>query len=239
MRKTALLLAAAAALVGAAPAAAHAQRYTLTCESRDGRQHLCRADTRGGIRLVRQISESPCREGRSWWTTGNAVVVTDGCRARFEVYPDRGYGNGSYGGYGNGGYGNGGYGRGGYGNGGYGRGGYGNGGYGRGGYGGYGQGHNGRYGNGGYGGYDGRGYGNAESICRRAVASRLRTSEGSVRTWLRKQHSNKVEYGWESRGYADGRCTVDRNGRVDVHVDHRGDNRGLRGVFGGRDRYRD
>lgn len=84
MRKAAFLFAAtAAALLGAAPAA-HAQR-TVTCESIDGRQELCRVNTSGGVRLVRQYSDAACVNGRTWWATRDGIVVSRGCRAQFLV----------------------------------------------------------------------------------------------------------------------------------------------------------
>lgn len=117
MRKLAFVMVLAAA-AGAAPRPAQAQNV-ITCESHGGRRQTCSVDTRGGVRLVRRLSDNPCIQGRSWGTTRNGVWVDDGCRAQFAVSNSRGgYGNGgSYGGrngdgrYGNGGYGNGGYGR--------------------------------------------------------------------------------------------------------------------------------
>ncbi len=58
---------------------------TLSCSSDDGRRHYCAADTRGRIRLDRQRSESPCREGYSWGQDGRGVWVDHGCRADFVV----------------------------------------------------------------------------------------------------------------------------------------------------------
>src|SRR5690348_9983667 len=46
-----------------ATAAAFQEFY---CASDDGRRHYCNADTRGGVRLVRQRSGSSCVQGRSW-----------------------------------------------------------------------------------------------------------------------------------------------------------------------------
>ena len=72
----------------AAPAAAqyggdHGQ--TVRCDSNDGRQRICPADTRQGVRMVRQYSSSPCVEGRTWGTTRMGIWVTQGCRAEFAV----------------------------------------------------------------------------------------------------------------------------------------------------------
>lgn len=55
------------------------------CESNDGRQRTCNADTRGNVRLVRQLSHSPCTPGRTWGVERGGVWVSDGCRAEFEV----------------------------------------------------------------------------------------------------------------------------------------------------------
>lgn len=55
----------------------------LTCSSNDGRRNFCNADTRGGVRMVRQISGSPCVQGRTWGFNRNAVWVDRGCRAEF------------------------------------------------------------------------------------------------------------------------------------------------------------
>lgn len=58
---------------------------TISCESNDNRRNLCQVDTRGGVRLVRQRSDSPCVQGRTWGYNRNAIWVTNGCRADFEV----------------------------------------------------------------------------------------------------------------------------------------------------------
>lgn len=58
---------------------------TISCSSDDGRRHYCPADSRGQIRLARQRSESPCREGYSWGSDNRGVWVDHGCRADFAV----------------------------------------------------------------------------------------------------------------------------------------------------------
>lgn len=58
---------------------------TIRCESRDGRFRSCRADTRGGVRLVRQLSDTPCREGRTWGSRNNEIWVDNGCRGEFQL----------------------------------------------------------------------------------------------------------------------------------------------------------
>ncbi|MGY0504203.1 DUF3011 domain-containing protein [Luteimonas sp. e5] len=70
------------------------------CDSIDGRYRECRVDTRGGVRLVRQVSKAACIEGRSWGVRQNAVWVDGGCRAEFMTGYGAGYGNNRYPGYG-------------------------------------------------------------------------------------------------------------------------------------------
>lgn len=57
----------------------------FTCESSNGSPRFCAAGSRGDVRLVRQISRSPCVEGRTWGRERNGVWVGQGCRAEFEV----------------------------------------------------------------------------------------------------------------------------------------------------------
>lgn len=84
-----VLLTAIAACFAAAQA--RAQTRTVTCSSDDGAYHTCSVDTRGGVRLVRQLSESPCREGQTWGLDANRIWVDRGCRAEFQSgsYADR------------------------------------------------------------------------------------------------------------------------------------------------------
>lgn len=56
---------------------------TIRCESTDGRGRTCNTPWRGGSRLVRQLSDSPCVEGRSWQSQQGQVHVGNGCRAEF------------------------------------------------------------------------------------------------------------------------------------------------------------
>ncbi len=85
------------AVVCLAAAQAPAQPNTVRCSSDDGGRHTCSADTRGGVRLVRQISGSPCTEGRTWGYDSRGIWVDRGCRAEFEVLPYRERAFGSYG----------------------------------------------------------------------------------------------------------------------------------------------
>ncbi|MBO0723076.1 MAG: DUF3011 domain-containing protein, partial [Blastocatellia bacterium] len=58
---------------------------TITCESNNNRRNLCRADTRGGVRMVRQRSDSACIQGRTWGFNRDAIWVDRGCRADFQI----------------------------------------------------------------------------------------------------------------------------------------------------------
>lgn len=88
----------------------------VVCESPRSRHNRCPIDTRNGVVIVRQLSDTRCREGHNWGYESGVVWVDHGCRAEFAPASGR-YGNGyghSYGnrypqpgyGYGQGGYGN-------------------------------------------------------------------------------------------------------------------------------------
>lgn len=72
----------AVAVVLLCPALAVADQ--VTCESNDSKQVECPLDTRGDVRVVRQMSKSPCVEGDSWGQSRRGIWVKDGCRAVFE-----------------------------------------------------------------------------------------------------------------------------------------------------------
>ena len=65
--------------------ATSAAARTITCESKNYRYRHCRVDTDGRVRLVKRISQAPCRQGRSWGYDRRGIWVDDGCAARFEV----------------------------------------------------------------------------------------------------------------------------------------------------------
>ncbi len=58
---------------------------TFYCESGDMRRHWCSEGLTGQVRLVRQRSDSPCIQGRTWGRDRGGVWVDRGCRADFEV----------------------------------------------------------------------------------------------------------------------------------------------------------
>ena len=57
----------------------------VTCESRDNRRVECAMDTRGAVRVARQLSDTKCLEGQNWGLSKHAVWVEGGCRAEFEL----------------------------------------------------------------------------------------------------------------------------------------------------------
>jgi hypothetical protein len=71
----------------------------VTCSSSNGGRQHCPADTHNGVHMVRQISGSPCEEGRTWGFDGSGIWVNKGCRANFMVGGNggngQGYGNGN------------------------------------------------------------------------------------------------------------------------------------------------
>jgi len=188
------------AALGAIPGAAKAQS-SVTCESQGGRRQTCRVDTRGEVRLTRQISDQRCIRGRTWGTIPGAVWVDDGCRARFAVY-------GNHGGYGNN-------------DGRYddrdrrGR----NGddrwndrnGRGR-------NGNDGRWND-----NDGRGRvisgSAAMARCRQAV--RRQIGDRHLDLWVRDSSRDRVRVEWRADSRYQGTCRVERDGRVDVDVNRR------------------
>jgi len=58
---------------------------TVRCESTDGRYQSCGMDTRGGVRLTRQLSSQGCWQNDTWGYDSNRIWVTNGCRAEFSV----------------------------------------------------------------------------------------------------------------------------------------------------------
>ena len=51
----------------------------------DMHKHYCPADTRGGVQLVKQNSDSSCRQGKGWGYDRRGIWVNHGCRADFQV----------------------------------------------------------------------------------------------------------------------------------------------------------
>jgi hypothetical protein len=58
---------------------------TFTCESQGAKRTYCRADTRFGVHVLRQLSRNDCIVNRTWGSDGNGVWVSGGCRAEFAM----------------------------------------------------------------------------------------------------------------------------------------------------------
>lgn len=67
---------------------------SIYCASEDGRRHTCAVNTRGGVRLVNQKSDSACVQGQTWGFDNSGIWVDRGCRADFETSGNGGSGNG-------------------------------------------------------------------------------------------------------------------------------------------------
>ena len=67
----------------------------IRCESTDNRSRSCNftGNSRGEIRLLRQLSGKPCVENQTWGRSRNGVWVTQGCRAEFVIGRGNGGGN--------------------------------------------------------------------------------------------------------------------------------------------------
>lgn len=78
-RRAAVALLALLGLV-AAPAVALA---TVRVESKNMQRTYKRTSTRGGVRLVKQLSREACVEGVSWGFDRDGIWVDEGCRAEF------------------------------------------------------------------------------------------------------------------------------------------------------------
>jgi hypothetical protein len=59
------------------------QNARVLCESKDGQRTVCPADTRMGVAVVRQLSDTNCRYNSTWGFDANGIWVTAGCRAEF------------------------------------------------------------------------------------------------------------------------------------------------------------
>ncbi len=59
--------------------------WLVSCESKGSLRRTCGASIAHGATLYRQLSRSPCVEGRSWGWDQDGVWVDEGCRAEFSV----------------------------------------------------------------------------------------------------------------------------------------------------------
>ncbi len=58
---------------------------TLVCESKSRQRRMCGATVEHSAVMTRQLSGSPCEEGRSWGWNPHGVWVDKGCRGEFSV----------------------------------------------------------------------------------------------------------------------------------------------------------
>lgn len=64
--------------------------YGVSCSSSSHRWSVCPVDIGRGVRLAKQESHAACVRGQTWGTIGReAIWVSNGCRARFDVYGGR------------------------------------------------------------------------------------------------------------------------------------------------------
>ena len=66
------------------------ERSSIKCESNDGHRNYCGDYGYSRVTLDRQISGSPCVEGRTWGVDGTGLWVDRGCRAFFAISSRRG-----------------------------------------------------------------------------------------------------------------------------------------------------
>lgn len=67
---------------------ANALAERITCESHNENAEACGTVQPGSsVRIVRQLSNSPCVKGRSWDSGDDSIWVSHGCRAVFDVTP--------------------------------------------------------------------------------------------------------------------------------------------------------
>ena len=61
-------------------------QQTIRCESQEGQERHCSVPIRSGAQLSRQLSRTPCVQGRNWRWDRGGIWVTQGCRGEFRVY---------------------------------------------------------------------------------------------------------------------------------------------------------
>jgi hypothetical protein len=57
----------------------------VSCKSRDHQYKMCRADTHGYVRLVKQHSRADCTQGKTWDYDRRGIWVDDNCVADFVI----------------------------------------------------------------------------------------------------------------------------------------------------------
>ncbi|MDN5781345.1 MAG: DUF3011 domain-containing protein [Luteimonas sp.] len=64
---------------------------SIRCESDSRRPRTCATPWQGNSRLVRQLSDTACVEGRTWQSQRGQVYVSGGCRGEFAASSQPGY----------------------------------------------------------------------------------------------------------------------------------------------------
>ena len=64
------------------------ESYVVYCPSDEWQRTWCPADSRFGVRMIRQRSQAPCIEGQTWGSGKLGIWVDRGCRADFGVTGD-------------------------------------------------------------------------------------------------------------------------------------------------------
>jgi hypothetical protein len=72
-------------VVGGTAAVSSPYARKVKVESRDRKREYKKVSTRGGVRLLRQLSRDACVEGVSWGFDRDGIWVDEGCRAEFQV----------------------------------------------------------------------------------------------------------------------------------------------------------
>jgi CxxC motif-containing protein len=88
-RKPFLIALSIVSVAFAVPTPAHAQpgyyAEKITCSSNNGKRNWCNIGNSRDVRLVRQISGSPCVRGSTWGIDQRGLWVDSGCRAEFAI----------------------------------------------------------------------------------------------------------------------------------------------------------
>ena len=59
--------------------------HTVRCESEEFEYKFCPADTRGGVQLRQQLSDTDCQRGYNWGYDRRGIWVDEGCAGEFRV----------------------------------------------------------------------------------------------------------------------------------------------------------
>lgn len=66
-----------------------ARSTTITCRSVNFKYQFCQVNTRGGVRLARQLSDTRCIQNRTWGFDNRGIWVDKGCGGEFLVGVDQ------------------------------------------------------------------------------------------------------------------------------------------------------